>query len=91
MIRIAPDPLLSGFDRSDERMAGLLVVSPGMFCSRAVATSHLATGQAHTKVYGASALLHARRAFAGHGPALVDRVQMGAGAVREGALVSMAM
>jgi hypothetical protein len=51
LIRVAPEPVLSGLERSDYRMAACTVVLGGVRVLGAVAASNMATGLAHSKVH----------------------------------------
>ena len=60
-VDITPGPSLVAFDRPDDRMTGLLVMTASVFPRRAVAAADRATGEAHPQLDGARTLPLASR------------------------------
>jgi len=65
LVLVAPRPVLAGFDRADDRMAGLVAMRGRVPVDAVVAAPDLAAGLAHPQVHPAVAERHALRA-AGH-------------------------
>jgi hypothetical protein len=62
LIGVAPGPVFAPFVTADDRVPGTVEVVRCMLPGRAVATSDVAAGQAHTEVHPAAPRLKALRA-----------------------------
>src|ERR1700678_2196119 len=50
LVHVTPDPAFSGFDRTNQRMLGVVKVFGGVLVLGGVATAHVAADQAQTQV-----------------------------------------
>ena len=64
VINIAPDPILAGLERLDNRMLGGVEMFGGMFVNRIVATAHMAADQADAQMNPPAA--HLQTLFTAH-------------------------